>query len=59
MNEIFYEMFKDMPRQGQGKSTQGICFILEKRISRMVTKEIEVYEKFSDFYGYVFYIMKN
>ena len=30
-----------------------------ERVIEIVTKEIEAYEKFSDFYGYVFYIMKN
>jgi ubiquinone/menaquinone biosynthesis C-methylase UbiE len=30
-----------------------------ERVIEMITKEIEAYEKFSDYYGYVFYIMKN
>ncbi len=81
LNEIFYEMFKQMPRQGPGKAEytkdawdefyaalEVITIRMQEKyknnkeagkIIDYAVREIETYEKFGEFYGYVFFIMKN
>lgn len=64
MTDLFFELFTGLPRQGPGDEGStlralGLVPPLGPELAGQVQEEIDVWRRYSDYYAYVFYVMRR